>query len=100
MIDLDLKIIIREIKYSIEPNSYGRRVIDKDRLNEDNYIKYQRDWIAVKTPDHFNYFEFSLWFEENCIGYWRYPIGHTFWFSESQDVVRYHFDYYDISRSS
>ncbi len=82
-------MIIRGVEYLIEPNSNGRRVTEKDLLLN------QRDWVAVRIPIDFNYSNFSSWFEKNCTGYWRYPVARTFWFSESQDVIRYSFDYYD-----
>lgn len=87
-------IIIRNVEYIIEPNSYDRRVIEKDRILK------QRGWVAVKTPDPFLYPEFNLWFEKTCVGYWRYPVSHTLWFSEEIDVIKYHFDYYDLNQSS
>lgn len=91
-------IIINEVEYKIEPNSHDRRVSEMSRAI------IQRNWFSVNAPifgissssDSVRYDDFSFWFKENCIGYWQYPVTHTFWFSESQDVIRYYFDYHDL----
>ncbi len=83
-------MVLNGIEYEIEPNSNDRRVVEKNR------ILLQRDWFAVKTPSDFRYDRFSLWFVENCKGYWQYPVARVFWFSESEDVIKYYFDYHDL----
>ena len=87
-------LVIRGVLYAIEPNSDDRRVVEKNRIME------LRDWTSVKAPEDFSYSRFSIWFADNCSGYWQYPIGHTFWFSEEEDVIKYYFNYHELSRSS
>ena len=86
-------MIINDVDYVTEPHSYGCRVVARSRKLR------QSDWIAVAIYPDFIYTRFSLWFSLNCSGYWQYPKPGIFWFSDSQDVIKYYFDMDEINQS-
>ena len=87
-------MIVNGVDFGTEPHSHGRRLVTRSRKHS------QRDWNAVDIYPNFVYTRFSLWFSINCSGYWQYPKAGTFWFSDSQDVIKYYFDIDEINQFS